>query len=198
MGASKPFAHRPELSIARLGIEPRDWLLQSEFIAPDLRPAWRGIVDQALDAVLAAFARAGAVKRIRLHGDCHAGNVLWTDAGPHFVDLDDACTGPAMQDLWMLLSGDAQAMSAQLGHLLRGYRQFADFDRRELALVEPLRTLRLIHYSAWIARRWHDPAFPPAFPWFTQARYWQDRILELREQVAAMSEPPLEPTDPDC
>lgn len=197
VGGAARFMHRPALTLERLGKEPRDWLLAHDFVPDALLPAWRGIVDQALDAVRAAFDRCGEVATLRLHGDCHAGNVLWTDAGPHFVDLDDACTGPAVQDLWMLLSGDAPAMSIQLGHVLRGYRRFARFDRRELSLIEPLRTLRLIHYSAWIARRWSDPAFPAAFPWFREGRYWQDRILELREQVAAMSEPPLTPADAD-
>jgi Ser/Thr protein kinase RdoA (MazF antagonist) len=149
---------------------------------------------QAIDAARAAFERAGDVATIRLHGDCHAGNILWTDAGPHFVDLDDACNGPAVQDLWMLLSGgDAAEQSAALREVLAGYETFRAFDRRELGLIEALRTLRLLHYSAWIARRWHDPAFPAAFPWFSDPRYWQDRILELREQVAAMAEPPLVP-----
>jgi Ser/Thr protein kinase RdoA (MazF antagonist) len=130
-------------------------------------------------------------KSIRLHGDCHSGNVLWTDAGPHFVDLDDARSGPAIQDLWMLLPGDAVAAAKSLRAVLRGYEQFHEFQRDELALIEALRTLRLLHYSAWIARRWDDPAFPAAFPWFGTQRYWQDRILELREQVAAMQEHPL-------
>jgi len=129
---------------------------------------------------------------IRLHGDCHGGNVLWTDDGPHFVDFDDSRSGPAVQDLWMLLSGDRAAMEGQLRILVGAYESFRDFDRRELALIEPLRTLRLLHYSAWIARRWNDPAFPAAFPWFNTQRYWQDRILELREQVALMDEAPLE------
>ena len=147
---------------------------------------------QALDGVARCFERAGDVATLRLHGDCHASNVLWTDAGPHFVDFDDARTGPAVQDLWMLLSGDRAAMERQLADVLEGYEVFRRFDRRELHLVEALRTLRLIHYSAWIARRWDDPAFPAAFPWFGTQRYWQDRILELREQVALMDEPPLE------
>ena len=193
VGATRPFVHRVELSVERLGREPRDWLLHGDFVPAELLPAWRGIVDQAVDAAAEAFARLPGLGRLRLHGDCHAGNVLWTDDGPHFVDLDDACNGPAVQDLWMLLSGDAQAMARQMGSVLRGYERFRTFDRRELALIEPLRTLRLIHYSAWIARRWDDPAFPAAFPWFGSARYWQDRILELREQVAAMSEPPIAP-----
>ena len=121
-----------------------------------------------------------------MHGDCHAGNLLWTDAGPHFVDLDDACTGPAIQDLWMLLSGDDQSMSWQLAQMLSGYEQFMDFDARERLLIEPLRTLRMIHHSAWIARRWTDPAFPVAFPWFEGPAYWHQQAQQLREQVDAM------------
>jgi Ser/Thr protein kinase RdoA (MazF antagonist) len=128
---------------------------------------------------------------LRLHGDCHRGNLLWTDAGPHFVDFDDARNGPAIQDLWMLLSGDRQAMALQLDAVLDGYRDFADFDPRELHLIEALRTLRLIHHAAWIARRWDDPAFPSAFPWFDSPRYWEEQILILREQIAAMQEGPL-------
>ncbi|RPH44870.1 MAG: serine/threonine protein kinase [Burkholderiales bacterium] len=192
VGAIAPFRERPVLDIDAFGREPRDWLLQHEALPPDLLPAWRAVVEQCIDAVQAAFDRVGPYRSIRLHGDCHAGNVLWTDDGPHFVDFDDARTGPAVQDLWMLLSGDAQDMTRQLVEVLDGYRDFMDFDRRELQLIEPLRTLRLIHYSAWVARRWTDPAFPAAFPWFGTARYWQDRILELREQVAAMSEPALQ------
>ena len=192
VGAIAPFRERPVLDIDAFGREPRDWLLRHEALPPELLPAWRAVVEQCIDAVQAAFDRVGPLHTIRLHGDCHAGNVLWTDDGPHFVDFDDARTGPAVQDLWMLLSGDARDMTRQLVEVLDGYRDFMDFDRRELQLIEPLRTLRLIHYSAWVARRWTDPAFPAAFPWFGTARYWQDRILELREQVAAMSEPALD------
>jgi len=191
VGAIAPFAHRPDLDVADFGDASRAWLLEHDCVPVDLLPAWTGIVDQALAAVRAAFDRVGAVGRIRLHGDCHGGNVLWTDGGPHFVDLDDARNGPAVQDLWMLLSGERDAMTRQLSDVLAGYEVFVDFDRRELQLIEPLRTLRLIHYSAWIARRWHDPAFPAAFPWFGTQHYWQDRVLELREQVAAMQEPPI-------
>jgi Ser/Thr protein kinase RdoA (MazF antagonist) len=173
------------------GEEPRAFLLAGGWVPGDLIPAYRSILDQALLGVRRCFERAGDVATLRLHGDCYAGNVLWTDDGPHFVDFDDSRMGPAVQDLWMLLSGDRDAMSAQLAALLAGYEDFRDFDPRELYLVEALRTLRLIHYSAWIARRWDDPAFPAAFPWFDTPRYWQDRILELREQVALMDEPPL-------
>jgi Ser/Thr protein kinase RdoA (MazF antagonist) len=139
------------------------------------------------------YERAGDLRYLRLHGDCHVGNVLWTDDGPHFVDFDDSRSGPGIQDLWMLLSGERQERSAQLATLLAGYEDFFEFNPRELHLIEALRALRLLHYSAWLARRWDDPAFPAAFPWFNTVRYWQDRILELREQVALMDEPPLWP-----
>jgi Ser/Thr protein kinase RdoA (MazF antagonist) len=191
VGAARAFAVRPALDLESFGREPRQWLLEHDFVPADLREAWRSAVDLALAGAAGCYRRAGPLERLRLHGDCHAGNVLWTEAGPHFVDFDDARTGPAVQDLWMLLSGNRASMEAQLAQLLEGYRQFRDFDSRELHLLEALRTLRLVHYSAWIARRWDDPAFPAAFPWFNTQRYWQDRILELREQIALMDEPPL-------
>ncbi len=191
VGALRPFSARPALDIASFGEEPRAWLLAHGFIPDDLRPAWTSIVALALDGVRRCYDRAGDVPTLRLHGDCHAGNVLWTDTGPHFVDFDDCRSGPAVQDLWMLLSGERDDMTRQLAAVLTGYESFFDFDPRELHLIEALRTLRLIHYAAWLARRWDDPAFPAAFPWFNTQRYWQDRILELREQVALMDEPPL-------
>jgi Ser/Thr protein kinase RdoA (MazF antagonist) len=191
VGSSKKFEHREALTPRSFGHEPRAYLLSTPFIPADLLDAWKAVTEQALDLVTHCYERAGNVKTIRLHGDCHPGNILWTDAGPHFVDLDDSRMGPAMQDLWMLLSGDRAAMSLQLRAVLDGYEQFMKFDRKELNLLEALRTLRLIHYSAWIARRWDDPAFPAAFPWFNTQRYWQDRILELREQIALMQEEPL-------
>jgi Ser/Thr protein kinase RdoA (MazF antagonist) len=191
VGALTPFATRPTLDIASFGDEPRAFILAQNFVPPDLADAYRTVSAMALEGVRHCFARAGAVASLRLHGDCHAGNVLWTRDGPHFVDFDDARMGPSVQDLWMLLSGDRADMTRQLADVLAGYESFHDFDRRELHLVEALRTLRLIHYAAWIARRWDDPAFPVAFPWFNTPRYWQDRILELREQIAAMDEAPL-------
>ena len=190
VGSSKEFVSRPVLDAKTFGHDQRAWLLDHDFIPPDLLDAWKAVTEQALSLVDVAF--KPPYENIRLHGDCHPGNILWTDDGPHFVDLDDARMGPAIQDLWMLLSGDRAAMTPQLAHVLVGYRQFMSFDKRELSLLEALRTLRLINYSAWIARRWDDPAFPAAFPWFNTQRYWQDRILELREQIALMSEPPLE------
>ena len=193
VGALRPYAQRPALDLQSFGMEPRDFLLAHDFIPPDLASAWRSVIDQALDGVRGCYERAGDVSLLRLHGDCHVGNVLWTADGPHFVDFDDSRTGPAVQDLWMLLSGERSDMVRQLSDLLAGYEDFCEFDPRELHLIEALRTLRLIHYSGWLARRWDDPAFPAAFPWFNTQRYWQDRILELREQVALMAEPPLWP-----
>jgi Ser/Thr protein kinase RdoA (MazF antagonist) len=191
VGALKPYSERPALNATTFGTEPRDFLLNNHFIPDDLIAAWRSVVDQALEGVQRCYERAGEVAVLRLHGDCHVGNVLWTDAGPHFVDFDDSRSGPAIQDLWMLLSGERSDMVRQFADLLAGYEDFAEFNVRELHLIEALRTLRLIHYAAWLARRWDDPAFPLAFPWFNTQRYWQDRILELREQVALMDEPPL-------
>jgi Ser/Thr protein kinase RdoA (MazF antagonist) len=191
VGAVTPFRERPALDIASFGEDSRNYLLSHGFLPDDLLAAWQSVADQALDGVRRCYERAGPVTPIRLHGDCHAGNVLWTDDGPHFVDFDDCRMGPAVQDLWMLLSGERAEMTRQLGDVLAGYEDFCEFDARELHLLEALRTLRLLHYSAWLAKRWDDPAFPAAFPWFNTQRYWQDRILELREQVALMDEPPL-------
>ena len=200
MGRVRPFVHRPAIDIASFGEEPRDFLLASGMLPAELVEPWKQAAALALEGVRHCYARAGKPATLRLHGDCHAGNILWTPSsgnrvgGPHFVDLDDARMGPAVQDLWMLVSGDRDTMGRQLGRILAGYEDFAEFDDRELNLVEALRTLRLLHYSAWIARRWDDPAFPIAFPFFGTPRYWQDRVLELREQIAAMQEPPPTPS----
>jgi Ser/Thr protein kinase RdoA (MazF antagonist) len=191
VGATRPFKLRPALNVETFGTEPRDWLLASGMIPEDLKNTWVTTIDLALQGVRNRF-DVTQFKTIRLHGDCHAGNILWTHEGPHFVDLDDARMGPAVQDLWMLLAGDRATAAKQLRALLEGYEQFHGFNREELGLIEPLRTLRLIHYSAWLARRWGDPAFPAAFPWFGTQRYWQDRILELREQTSDMDEAPLD------
>lgn len=193
VGAIQPFRSRPQIDVETFGVEPLDYLLANRFIPEDLEQAYRSIVQQCLDGVRRCYDRAGDVAMLRLHGDCHVGNVLWTDAGPHFVDFDDSRMGPAIQDLWMLLSGERSDMVRQLSDVLAGYEDFYDFNPRELFLIEALRTLRLIHYAGWLAKRWDDPAFPAAFPWFNTQRYWQDRILELREQAALMDEPPLWP-----
>ncbi len=191
VGARRAFAHRGRIDAQTYGIAPRDYLLASGRVPPDALPRWRSAVDTALDQVHNAFASLPDVRTLRLHGDCHPGNILWSDAGPHFVDLDDALTGPAVQDLWMLLSGDRASMTRQLAAVLSGYEDFMEFDWRELRLVEPLRTLRMIHHSAWIARRWNDPAFPVAFPWFDGAAYWLQQATQIGEQIEAMAETPL-------
>ncbi|MCE9660335.1 MAG: serine/threonine protein kinase [Burkholderiales bacterium] len=190
VGARARFASRITLDVDSYGVASRDFLLAQGVIPPDCASEWLGLVDSALAACRTAF-DAAPLKQLRLHGDCHLGNVLWTERGPHFVDLDDAVNGPAIQDLWMLLSGDRAAMSGQLLDVLEGYESFMDFDWREVRLIEPLRTLRMIHHSAWIARRWEDPAFPIAFPWFAGASYWADQCVRLREQIVAMAEPPI-------
>ena len=187
------------LNVQTFAIEPRDWLMEHHGVPLDVQAPWLKACNTAIELIAAAVDWDGAggkkpsqYRQIRLHGDCHPGNILWTpDHGPHFVDLDDARTGPAVQDLWMLLSGDRAQRQKQLGALVDGYEQFREFDRAELALIEPLRTLRLIHYSAWLARRWDDPAFPAAFPWFGSSDYWQGQVQMLEEQIEAMEEPPL-------
>jgi Ser/Thr protein kinase RdoA (MazF antagonist) len=191
VGAKSAFSVRPTLDIASFAEEPRDWLLAHDAIPLEVERSWTSAFDEVLTALREAFA-ATRVRHLRLHGDCHPGNILWTpDAGPHFVDLDDARMGPAVQDLWMLLSGERAQRQRQLGALLDGYEQMREFDRAELALIEPLRTLRLVHYSAWLARRWDDPAFPRAFPWFGTPDYWRDQVVMLQDQLEAMQEPAL-------
>jgi Ser/Thr protein kinase RdoA (MazF antagonist) len=191
VGRRSRFRHRESISIERQGDESRTLLLEQDWIPAHLIEAYETLTTDLLDRVEQCFAAAGNPRSIRLHGDCHRGNVLWTEAGPHFVDLDDCSSGPAIQDLWMLVSGARHEMSEQLSQLLEGYAQFAMFDPSELVLLESLRTLRMIHYSAWLARRWQDPAFPRAFPWFKEPRYWEEHILALREQLAAIEEGPL-------
>ena len=189
VGASRPFSHRPVLDIESFGYQSRIFLLENNFIPAHIENAYSTLSQDLLAQISAIFAGAGNIRQLRLHGDCHPGNILWTEQGPHFVDLDDCRTGPAIQDLWMLISGDRHEMQSQLIDIIEGYNQFHDFDTRELQLIEPLRTLRIIHYAAWLSRRWEDPAFPRAFPWFNTARYWEDHILALREQASLLNEP---------
>ncbi|MBK7657564.1 MAG: serine/threonine protein kinase [Betaproteobacteria bacterium] len=204
VGAARPFVHRPALDPQSFGHEPHDWLIAHNAIPLDVQTEWQSMHRDAMQLI----AESGLwtcrkpensdknVAQLRLHGDCHPGNILWTPTdlpggGPHFVDLDDARTGPAVQDLWMLTSGDRAQRTGQLSGLLDGYEQVRRFDRTELALIEPLRTLRLIHYSAWLARRWDDPTFPANFPWFGSSDYWRGQVQMLQEQIEAMQEPPL-------
>jgi Ser/Thr protein kinase RdoA (MazF antagonist) len=190
VGRRRPFEHRHHLDPERDGARALELLMAGGFVPPEQLQAWRGAAEAALASVVAAFERARPLATLRLHGDCHLGNVLWRQTGeqpgPHVVDLDDAMQGPAVQDLWMLVSGDARTMASQLDELLAGYEQFSDFDDRERALVEPLRTLRMLRHSAWLAERWADPTFPLNFPFFGSAAYWAQQTAQLREQIEVM------------
>ncbi len=189
VGAATAFKCRPQLDIKTFGWQSYEFISE-HFIPCELRAAYDSLVPDVLGKCQKILDDFGEINWIRVHGDCHSGNILWRDDNPHFVDFDDARMAPAIQDLWMLLSGDNHEQRAQLCELVEGYDEFYHFDSRELALIEVLRTLRIIHHSAWIARRWADPAFPRAFPWFESPRYWSEHILTLREQFAALDEPP--------
>lgn len=191
IGGVRPFEHRPALDLESFGRRSVELLLAG-FIPGEYRESYSAVTGMLLEAVGQLFSETGAVSRIRTHGDCHSGNILWRDGAPHFVDFDDARTAPAVQDLWMMLSGDRARQTAQLEALLDGYTEFCDFDPRELRLIEALRALRMLHYSAWLAERWEDPIFPRTFPWFNTVRYWGEQVLALREQLAALDEPPLQ------
>ena len=191
VGAQSSFDYREHMSL-ETAIEGSRYLLENDFLPSDLITAYETLMRDLFDRMSGQLASAGDWQSLRIHGDCHLGNVLWRDGIPHFVDFDDTLMGPAIQDLWMLLSGDRDHRQAQLLELVEGYNEFHDFRASELALIEILRTMRLINYSAWLARRWTDPAFPLNFPWFNTQRYWSDHILELREQIAALDEPPLQ------
>ena len=190
VGAMRPFEHRPELTVQTFGHDSIAWLREHDSVPENLRPAYFSVADDLLARVDGIY-RDNPCQTIRLHGDLHVGNLLWRDESLYMVDLDDCRQGPAVQDLWMMLSGERDQRQAQLAELVDGYNEFHDFDPRQLPLIESLRSLRLIHYSAWLARRWHDPAFPMHFPWFASERYWADQILTLREQRAALDEPVL-------
>jgi len=192
VGRAARFHERGRLSMDDLGRNARDYVLDGDFMPDYLADKYAEVTDELLEEIEARAQGWGGAMLGRILGDCHRGNILWTDQGPHFVDLDDCLTGPAVQDLWMLLAGGPQEMRTGLTDLLAGYEQFLPFDRREIALIEPLRALRMIHYSAWLARRWHDPAFPLAFPWFAEPRYWEDHYRALYDQLAAVLAPPLE------
>ena len=191
VGRTASFEHRHKIEIKRMGEDPSAFLMAQGFIPDYLQEAYQTLVVDLLKEIQAAFDRCGNYQQIRLHGDCHRSNVLWTEDGPHFVDLDDCCNGPAIQDLWMLLSGEHQEMTEQMCDLLEGYEEFAELDLKELHLIEALRSLRMMHYAAWLAKRWQDPAFPLAFPWFNTTQYWEQHVLELREQLSRLHEPVL-------
>jgi Ser/Thr protein kinase RdoA (MazF antagonist) len=192
VGRAARFHERGRLSMEDLGQKARDFVLDGDWMPDYLATKYADVTDELLNEVEARAEGWRGATLGRILGDCHRGNILWTDQGPHFVDLDDCLTGPAIQDLWMLIAGGREEMRTELADVLKGYEQFLPFDRSEIALIEPLRALRMIHYSAWLARRWHDPAFPQAFPWFAEPRYWEQHYRALDEQLAAVLSPPLE------
>jgi len=191
VGETKEYAHRPRLDVATYGEASKAYLLESNFIPEDLEPAYASLCDHLFEAIRECYLRAGNTRILRIHADFHPSNVLVLDEQLHIVDFDDTRMGPAVQDLWMFLSGDRAEQTPQLEELLAGYTEFRHFDARELHLIEALRTLRIMHYAAWLARRWQDPEFHVTFPWFDTPRYWDEHILALREQAALMQEEPL-------
>ena len=191
VGATAEFHARPALDTASYGDASVDTVIDDGDLPGELITPYETLADDLLEAIDDAFAAAAPTAVLRIHADLHPGNLLARDAELHIVDLDDVRTGPAVQDLWMLLSGERAERERQLEKLLDGYTEFRDFDARELRLIEPLRTLRIIHYAAWLTRRYEDPAFQRAFPWFREPRYWEEHILSLREQLAEIAEPPL-------
>jgi Ser/Thr protein kinase RdoA (MazF antagonist) len=191
VGASRCFRERPTLTVERLGRAARAAVLASGRIASELRDRYADVSERLVARVAAEFESIGPTSAIRLHGDCHPGNILWRETGPLFVDFDDCMTGPRVQDLWMFLSGAPHEQQAAWEHLMRGYMQFGDIEPLELRLVEPLRALRMIHYAGWLAQRWADPAFPRAFPWFAEPRFWERHLNDLLEQHAAIDDPPI-------
>ncbi|MEC7613613.1 MAG: serine/threonine protein kinase [Pseudomonadota bacterium] len=188
VGARQSFSQRPQINAQRFGHDSRNFLLENNFLPPEMESAYASVSEHLLQRITPLLQDA---PNIRIHGDCHMGNILWRDQVPHFVDFDDCMMGPPIQDLWMLLSGERYDQTGQLATILDAYNDFYPFDVSTLNFIEPLRTLRIMHHAAWIARRWHDPAFPPAFPTFDSVNYWSKHVLELREQLALLDEPPL-------
>jgi len=185
------FHLRPNFNSNELLYQARESIIASNYVPKSLSTPFFTILDQVIAVASKQYLPAQQTKQIRLHGDCHAGNILWRDEGPHFVDLDDCRTGPAIQDLWMMLSGDRQQQLLQLDTLLMGYEEFFTFENEQLLLIESLRTMRLVNYMAWLCKRWDDPAFPQNFPWFNTEKYWEQQILMLKEQMSALQQPPL-------
>jgi Ser/Thr protein kinase RdoA (MazF antagonist) len=191
VGAQRPFRHRESVAHWRNGSRARDFILQHNLVPAPLAASYAQVSGELTAAIARCQERAGPVRMLRIHGDCHGGNILWQATGPLFVDFDDCLSGPAVQDLWMFCAGEPEQIQREWSELLEGYEQFGHFDYAETALVEALRAMRMLNHAAWIAGRWSDPAFPRAFPWFGEPRYWERHIDELREQLEALEDPPL-------
>ncbi len=190
VGSAKAFTSRPTLDLDSYGYRSVA-LIEEGFIPESLEASYQAASKELLALVAEKWSAVGDITYIRTHGDCHVGNMLWREDLPHFVDFDDARMAPAIQDLWMLLSGDRRDQVSQVSEVVAGYEEFFEFHPRELKLIEPLRALRMLHHTAWLASRWDDPAFPRAFSWFNTERFWGEHIMELREQCAVLREPPL-------
>jgi len=190
IGSQREFQHRPAINKQNYGYDCVEFISQ-KFIPGELKPAYDSLTKDIMLCIEQRLSEAGELDYIRVHGDCHVGNILWRNNNPHLVDLDDARMAPAVQDIWMLLSGERNTQELQLSEILEGYSEFFDFDAKELSVLEVFRTLRIIQYAAWLARRWEDPAFPRTFTWFNTVKYWSEHVLELREQLAALQEQPL-------
>lgn len=191
IGSVRPFVARERLSLQRMGFGARDQVIESGLLPAALEESYLRATETLLERVERVFDEVGPLTMLRVHGDCHLGNLLWNPHGPVFVDLDDCQMAPAIQDLWMLLSGSEAEQRRQWRELIEGYEQFRELDFRELRLIEPLRALRMVHHAAWLATRWSDPAFPRAFTWFGTMRYWEGHINDLLEQAAAVDDPPM-------
>ncbi len=191
VGRAGQFKVRHSLSVQQMLTDSAEFLLDG-FIPRDLIPAYQSLTADLQRLVEPLYNEVQAEDLIRVHGDCHVGNILWRDDTAHFVDFDDCCVAPAIQDLWMFLNGERHDRQLQISELVEGYSEFCDFDPRQIRWIEALRTMRLTNYAAWLARRWEDPAFPRSFTWFNTERYWADHILELREQMSALQEEPLQ------
>jgi Ser/Thr protein kinase RdoA (MazF antagonist) len=191
VGARRGFRHRHDIDDWQCGRRARDAVLALDVVPAPIDGQYAAVSAQLVDAIAACHATVGRVRWLRLHGDCHPGNILWQSTGPLFVDFDDSLSGPAVQDLWMLIAGTPDQMRREWTLLLEGYEQFAHFEAAEAQLIEALRATRMLNHAAWIAQRWDDPAFPLAFPWFAEGRYWERHVAELREQLQALDDPPL-------
>lgn len=186
VGSCRSFQHRIHIDADTYGYQPYQFLMKNNFIPAELQTNFSAATEEALQLITHQLKETTHFPIIRLHGDCHAGNILWNGSAMHIVDLDDCLMGPAVQDIWMMLSGSENEVKLQLKHILDGYHEFYDFNLRELHLIESLRTLRMIHYAGWLAKRWEDPAFPANFPWFNTSKYWETQLANIREQVAIL------------
>jgi len=191
VGSVQPFQYRPAITCKHYGYESAA-LIKDKFMPEHIGESYDAVVDEILKIINKIYIDGEDAEYIRVHGDCHVGNILWRDDAPHFIDFDDSRMAPAIQDVWMLLSGDRARQTAQVNEIIEGYNEFSEFPLQQIKYIESLRTLRIMYFSAWLAKRWDDPAFPRAFPWFNTTQYWEQHILDLREQLGELNEPAIQ------